>query len=359
MPAGDDQEKTEEATEKKIDDARKKGNVPKSQDMAGFITLLVGLAVLFFMIGFIWEHIYKVYVYCSSLFGQEFDTKLIAKISIRIILEVVIIVLPICLIVMIFGILANVMQFGFIFSTHPITPDLNKINPIKGLANLFSIKKLIEGIKIIFKVAAVFVITYFFFAEFMKELPYTVLIPIEKQLLWLKEKMLILAAVLLLLFLFIGVIDVFITRFQYFKNLRMSKQEVKDEFKQMEGDPQVKARIRQLQMQGARRRMMQNIPTADVVITNPTHYAVALRYDKEQESAPVVLAKGIDFIALQIRKIAIEHGVQIVENPPLARELYKLCDLDRQIPPHLFGAVAEVLSFVYMSDKEKFASKLK
>ena len=168
----------------------------------------------------------------------------------------------------------------------------------------------------------------------------------------------ILAAVMLFVFLIIAIIDLFITRYNYFNDLKMSKQEVKDEYKQMDGDPQVKGRIRQLQREAAKKRMMQNVPAADVIITNPTHYAVALRYDKEKEDAPVVLAKGIDFLALQIKKIGLENGVEIVENPPLARELYRLCDIDRQIPSELFKAVAEVLSFVYTANKQKFAKKL-
>ena len=164
---------------------------------------------------------------------------------------------------------------------------------------------------------------------------------------------------MLLVLLVIGLIDLLIVRFQYFRDLRMSKQEIKDEYKQMEGDPQVKGRIRQLQMRAARRRMIQNVPQADVVITNPTHYAVAVRYDKSKDSAPVILAKGVDFVAIQIRTIAAENGVQIVENPPLARELYKVCEVDSMIPANLFRAVAEVLSFVYMGNQEKFKDKLK
>lgn len=359
MPGGDDQEKTEEATDKKIEDARNKGNVPKSQDVSGFVTLIVGLAILFLTISFMWRHIGSMYLYYNELIGTPFDRKLVVNLAIRTIFEMVIIVLPLAVAIMIAGVLANVMQFGFIFTTEPLTPDLNKINPIKGFANLFSMRKLIEAAKIIIKVGSVFGVAFYFFLSFVKELPHTIFYGIGDQLEWLKEKMLILAAVMLLLLLIIAIADIFLTRFQYFKNLRMSKQEVKDEFKQMEGDPQVKARIRQLQMQGARRRMMQNIPTADVVITNPTHYAVALRYDKSKEAAPVIIAKGVDFIALQIRKIAAEYGIQIVENPPLARELYKVCDVDTQIPVNLFGAVAEVLSMVYMGNKNKFSHKLK
>ncbi len=358
MP-GDDQEKTEEASDKKIEDARKKGNVPKSQDVSGFVTLLVGVAVLMLLFGFIGERIGRVFVYFMGLMSSpEIDVKIITNIAIRLVFEALILFLPVAVCIMIAGVIANVMQFGFIFTTEPMTPDLNKINPIRGLGNLFSMKKAIEGVKIVIKVSLVFLVAFYFFGSFVTELPHTIFYSVADQLEWLREKLLIMAAVLLLLFLVIALADLFITRFQYFKNLRMSKQEVKDEYKQMEGDPKVKARIRQLQMQGARRRMMQNVPTADVVITNPTHYAVALRYDKTKEKAPVVVAKGVDNLAFQIRKFAIEYGVQIVENPPLARELYKLCDVDRQIPETMFKAVAEVLVYVYQSNKSKYGDKL-
>lgn len=354
----DDQEKTEEPTSKKLEDARQKGNVPKSQDASGFVTLLVGIIALVFLLSFMGERLIKLYIYYQNLIGVELTKELFFKIVIHTMLQVILIILPVAVSIMIAGILSNVMQFGFLFTTEPLTPNFGKINPIKGLANLFSLKKLIDSIKIILKVSAVFGVAFYFFLQFVKELPHTIFFPMFNQLLWLKEKMLILAGVMLLLFLIIAIADIFIVRFQYFKGLRMSKQEVKDEFKQMEGDPRVKGRIRQLQMQAARKRMMQNIPTADVVITNPTHYAVALRYDKEKEKAPVVLAKGVDHLALRIRKLAAENGIQIVENPPLARELYKVCDVDSMIPANLFQAVAEVLSFVYMGNKAKFSSKL-
>ncbi|HDZ5340040.1 TPA: flagellar biosynthesis protein FlhB [Campylobacter fetus] len=355
----DDQEKTEEPTGKKLEDARNKGNVAKSQDVSGFVTLLVGFAVLVGLMGFMGERLVNLYLYYQGLIGVEITRELFFKITIHSMLQTFLIILPIAICIMIAGIISNIMQFGFLFTVEPIMPNFSKIDPIKGIANLFSLKKLIDAVKIILKVSAVFGVVFYFFLQFVKELPHTIFFSMFNQLLWLKEKMLILAGVMLLLFLIIAIADVFIVRYQYFKGLRMSKQEVKDEFKQMEGDPKVKGRIRQLQMQAARKRMMQNIPTADVVITNPTHYAVALRYDKEKEKAPVVLAKGVDHLALRIRKIATENGIQIVENPPLARELYKLCDIDDQIPGNLFQAVAEVLSFVYLGNRAKFESKLK
>lgn len=358
MPAGDDQEKTEEPTSKKIEDARNKGNVPKSQDAAGFVTLLFGLLALWLLLPYFGERFLKIYYYCMSLIGQELSIKSVINIAIMILFQMVLAVLPLAGIIMLAGIIGNVMQFGFIFTTEPLTPNLNKINPISGFGRLFSVKKLVESLKIILKVSAVFGVAFYFFLTFVKELPSTIFFTMIDQLAWLKEKLLILAAVMLLLFMIIAIADIFITRFNYFKDLRMSKQEIKDEFKQMEGDPQVKGRIRSLQMQAAKKRMMQNIPSADVVITNPTHYAIALRYDKDKEDAPVVLAKGVDFLALQIRKIAIENGVDILENPPLARELYKLCDVNQQIPAQLFGAVAEILSQIYKQNLQKFGHKL-
>ncbi|OPA82058.1 flagellar biosynthesis protein FlhB [Campylobacter pinnipediorum subsp. pinnipediorum] len=356
--AGEDQEKTEEATSKKIEDAKKDGNVPKSQDISGFITLIVAIGVLLPMLGVMKDQVVSLYNYYQSLIGTEITLKVAHQITINTLFRMLLMVLPICICVAIAGVLASVMQFGFIFTTKPITPDLNKINPIKGLKNLFSLKKVIDSIKIVVKVSAVFGIAFYFFLQFIKELPKTLFFTMFDQLSWLKEKMLILVGVMLIVLLAIALIDLLIVRLQYFKDLRMSKQEVKDEYKQMEGDPQVKARIRRAQMEAGRKRMMQQVPQADVVITNPTHYAIALRYDRTKEDAPVVLAKGVDMMALQIRKIATENGVEIVENPPLARELYKLCDVDEMIPANMFKAVAEVLSFVYMGNEKKFKGRM-
>lgn len=357
--AAEDQEKTEEATSKKIEDARKDGNVPKSQDAAAVVTLIVAFIVVLFTIGFLSERIMNLYRYYQSFIGVEFDLKMLHAIAIKTMIEIIIMLLPIVLSIMIAGIAGNIMQFGFIFTTKPITPDLNKINPIKGFANLFSMKKLVESVKIILKVAIVFGIALAFLLQFMTELPRVELFGLGDQLEWFREKAIILAAVVIIAFIFIGILDIFLVRFQYFKSLRMSKQEVKDEYKQMEGDPQVKGRIRRLQMEASRRRMIQDVAAADVVITNPTHYAVALRYDNTKEQAPKVLAKGVDFLALKIKEIAYENGVYIYEEPALARELYRKCDIGELIPRELFQAVANVLSFVYTSNRKKFNSRLK
>lgn len=348
----DDQEKTEEPTSKKIEDARKEGNVPKSQDTSSFVTLVVAIAAFFALFPYIRGRMFYLYHYVQSFVGVDLDKNDIHIIMITIFREFALIVLPLATIVAISGVLAAVLQFGFIYTTKPLVPDLKKIDPIKGIKNLISIKKMIEAIKTIIKVFLVLTIAYFYLFDFTKELPSIVFFSLVDQLEWLKSKALILIAVMLLLFLVLALFDLFFVRYNYFKELKMSKQEIKDEYKQMEGDPQVKARIRRVQMEMSKKRMMQDIPSADVVITNPTHFAVAIRYDTEKENAPKVIAKGIDTLALKIKEIAREHGVQVVENPPLARELYKKCEIDQMIPETMYKAVAEVLAFVYQSSKK-------
>lgn len=349
----DDQEKTEEASSKKIEDAYKEGNVPKSQDTSSFVTLVVAFGAFLGLLSFIESRMVYLYMYYNSLIGSEINKEAVLQISLVTMREVVFMVIPLAVAVAIAGLIAGVMQIGFIFTTKPLIPDLAKLDPIKGLKNLLSIKKMVETIKIVLKVSLVIWICYFFLASFTKELPSVIYFPIFDQLAWLKDKMIILASVMLILFLGLALFDLLYVRYNYFKDLRMSKQELKDEYKQMEGDPKIKAKIRQIQMQMTRKRMMQELPQADVVITNPTHYAVAIRYNQDKESAPKVLAKGTDFLALKIKEIAMNYNIQIVENPPLARELYKKCNLGDTIPENLYKAVAEVLAFVYKSSNKE------
>ncbi len=343
---GDDAEKTEEPTDKKIEDARKEGNVAKSQDVAALITLCVGFGFALFWVFFIHERITHLYEYYQSLIGNELHKKLLYKIAIKTFLELLLMVLPLAIAVAIAGVIANVMQIGFNFTLKPIMPNFGKINPLKGIKNLISMKKLIELVKIVLKVAVVFGIVGFFINSFLPELKHLSIIPLIKQIAWLRDKIVILFAAVICSFLVFAILDFFIVRFQYFKGLRMSKQEIKDEYKQMEGDPQVKAKIRQIQMQAARNRMMQDVPNADVVITNPTHYSIALAYDKSKHKAPVVLAKGVDNIAFRIREIAKEHNIPIYEQRELARSLYKICEVGDEIPVELYQATAKVLSVI-------------
>ena len=345
----DDLEKTEEPTPKKIEDAKKEGNVPKSMDTSGFITLLVAVVAFVALTGWIFDRLETLYRYYINFVGVELTPKLLVEITTYTVIQIFIMVLPLALPVALAGMLGAWAQFGFIFTTKPLVPDLTKIDPIKGAKNLFSLKKLIEGFKITVKVAAVFAVAFSVFLGFIKELVSVSHAPLLHQIQWLADRAVILAAVMLVLLMVLALVDLLFVRYNYFKGLRMSKQEIKDEMKQMEGNPEIKAKVRQIQMEMARRRMLAEVPNADVVITNPTHFAVALQYREEESRAPVVVAKGADLIALKIREIAREHHIQIVENPPLARELYKSVEVDEEIPEQFYQAVAEVLAFVYRS----------
>jgi len=343
----DDAEKTEEPSPKKIEDARKDGNVPKSQDASGVVTLFVAILGVLMLFPFIAKHMMALFSYYFSLVGTPLDKLFMVNIAIVTIKEFLLMVIPLSSAVAVAGIIGAVAQFGFLFSTKSITPNFSKINPIKGLKNLFSLKKLLEGFKITLKAFTIFGVGFFFFFSFIKELPTVALFGLHDQLAWLQDKMMVIVFVMLFIIFIFAIIDVVIVRKQYFDGLKMSKQEVKDEMKNMEGDPLIKSKIRQIQMQAARKRMMSEVPNADVVITNPTHYAVAIQYDEEKSHAPIVLAKGADNIAMQIKKIARENSVHIVQNPPLARSLYKEVEVEQAIPEALFGAVAEVLAYVY------------
>ena len=348
----DDQEKTEEPTPKKIEDARKEGNVPKSQDTSGVITLFVAILAILMLFPYMAKHMMLLFQYYFSLIGTPLDKLFMVNIAIVTIREFLLIIMPLAIAVAISGVIAALAQFGFLFTTKAIVPDFKKIDPIKGTKNLFSMKKLIEGVKITFKSFTTLGVGFVFFFYFIVELPTVALFGLADQLEWLKDKMIIIAFVMLFIIFVFAMIDIIIVRKQYFDGLKMSKQEIKDEMKNMEGDPLIKSKIRQIQMQASRKRMMAEVPNADVIITNPTHYAVAIKYDEQKSHAPIVVAKGMDNIAIQIKKIARENSVHIVQNPPLARSLYAEVDVDKPIPEALFGAVAEVLAYVYKMNRK-------
>ncbi|SMP86146.1 flagellar biosynthetic protein FlhB [Epsilonproteobacteria bacterium SCGC AD-308-P11] len=349
----DDAEKTEEPTQKKIDDAREEGNVPKSQDTSGVVTLFIAILSFLMLFPYMSQHLLLLFKYYFSLIGSELDKAFMIDIAIVTIKEFLLIIMPVAIAVAVAGVMAALAQFGFLFTTKAIMPDFKKIDPIKGTKNLFSMKKLIEGVKITFKSFTTLGVGFIFFFYFITELPTVAMFGLGEQLIWLRDKAIIIAFVMVLIIFVFAMIDIVIVRKQYFDGLKMSKQEIKDEMKNMEGDPLIKSKIRQIQMQASRKRMMSEVPHADVVVTNPTHYAVAIKYDEEKSHAPIVVAKGMDHIAQQIKKIARENNVHIVQNPPLARSLYAEVELDKPIPEALFGAVAEVLAYVYKMNKKR------
>ena len=346
-------EKTEEATSHKIDEARKEGNVPKSVDMAGFIAMFAAVLGFVMFFGFLSDNLMRFFRYCTSLYPRELEPKLLTNIGLSTAVMALKMVLPLAVLVALFGAFGYVVQFGFLFTVKPLTPNIKKLNMIKGFGNLFSGQRFTDGLKITLKVSVALSVAGAFLWGDVKELPTVLLLPLGAQITWLLDKSLVIALVMLIVFFVFALIDISIVRYFHFKRLRMSKQEIRDEFKNIEGSPEVKARIRRIQIETSRRRMMTDIPSADVVVTNPTHFAVALRYKPPKDESPVVVAKGADLLAVQIKEIAREHHIMIVENPTLARELYRLVDIGRAIPPALHTAVAEVLAFVYKAQHRR------
>ena len=345
--AEDTGEKTEEPTPKKIEDARKKGDVAKSQDVSGVLTLFVAILAFLMLFKFMAEHIFELMHYYFSLFGTRLSEGELVNIAVITAKEFVLILVPLALTIMIAGIASSFAQFGFLFNADAIAPKFNKLNPISGFKNLFSLQKLLDGVKTTLKSFVTLGVGFVFFISYIKQLPSVELYTLQSQLNWIINKAIAIAFIILFVLALFAVADLIIVRKQYFKKLKMTKQEVKDEMKNSEGDPQIKAKIRQIQMAASRQRMMSAVEAADVVITNPTHYAVAIKYDEKKYEAPMVVAKGMNNIAVNIKKIAREHDVHIVQNPPLARSLYAQVDIDETIPEALFGAVAEVLAYVY------------
>jgi len=342
-------EKTEKATPKKRLDSRKKGQVLKSPDVTSAIVLLAVFLFLFFTAGFMRERIFTFFyqTFNRYILIDTISVDMIMQIYSDVLLEAGILVLPIMLISVIAGIAGNVFQFGPLFTTEPLKLDLKKLDPIKGFKRIFSVKAIIELIKSVLKISLIGSVTFVILWMNLEEVlslsfksPWDTLSTIA----FLTALMGIASSIVLL---FISVLDYFYQRYDYEKNLKMSKQDIKDEYKNSEGDPIVKSRIKQRQREMAMRRMMQEVPKADVVITNPTHYAIALKYEDGEMDAPVVIAKGADFIAQKIKLIAKENEIVMVENRDLARGMYGQVEIGDRIPDEFFRAVAEILAYVY------------
>lgn len=345
-----DEEKTEKPTPKKRMDARKEGQVVQSREINSAFVLIGTFLSLKVFGKQIMGNMYKFTRFTfSNLITQDnlFTMEGIKNIILRIIAIVAQTIVPIVAAAFIIGFTINYVQVGFLFTTKPLKIKLNRINPIEGIKRIFSKRMLVELIKSIFKI---FVIGYFIYKYIVKEMEnimnlYDLSInEIVKTIGTLSYGIAIRAGGILII---VSVIDYFYQWKEHEKNIKMTKKEIKEEYKQSEGDPQVKSRIKEKQRQIAMRRMMQEVPKADVIITNPTHYAVAIKYDKEKYDAPYVLAKGADLIAENIKKVARENNVPIVENKPLARMLYDTVDIDCTIPQDMYQAVAEVLAYVY------------
>jgi flagellar biosynthetic protein FlhB len=344
-----DSDKTEAATPKRKQEARKKGQIPKSAELNSVIVLLGLFILLNCLGGWIFT---QLMVYLKETLGpgqlnRTLTERDLAQLMMKHTIYIARFFLPIGLGAMTIGVIVNLIQVGPLFTMEPLKPNFNRINPLSGWQRLFSIQSLIELVKSLSKLS---IIIFFAYSTIKNRIPLLAQSwaggPLHPALdVW---RILYQVALKICIFLLVvGILDYAYHRWEYSRSLRMSKKEVRDEFKQTEGNPQIKGKIRQRQMQMASRRMMQEVPKADVVITNPTHLAIALRYTPGSMAAPVVVAKGEGLVAARIREIATEHGIVIVENKPLAQTLYKTVELGAVIPEDLFQAVAEVLAFVY------------
>jgi len=341
----DDEEKTEQPTEKKIGKAKEEGNVSKSTEVVGAGVLLFGTLYLFFLSSFTFKHIEAMMIYDFSFISKNLNSALFFAIALKLILSGFYVLLPLFALVLILTFALNWAQFGILFV--PLKLKLEKINPISGFKSLFTFKKFIEALKLTMKLLVIFIVMTFIFMSIGTKLLAMMNMSTRASLSLIGDLLFYFLATILFIIIIFAAIDFFFIRFNYIKSLMMSKQEIKDEFKNAEGDPQVKSRIRGIQMKMARQRMINAVPDADVVITNPTHYAVAMRYNIKKDKAPIIVAKGINFIAFQIRDKAREHNITIIENPPLARALYEQVEVEQEIPDEFYKALADIFSYIY------------
>ena len=348
---GEGGDKTEKATPKKLDDARKEGRVARSSDLInGFMLLLMFFVLKLFggiMAGLFLDSFVKYYNKASDISMEVFDVRQAVNLSNEIVLDIVIASLPVLIGSFVVALVGNIVQVGWKVTGKPLKPKLDRLNPIGGLKRMFSQEKVVELIKSILKVLAIALVAYNEVKDRWKFILNLYDFEFMQAVLNIFDIVLDVGIKISLIFVVIGLADFGYQKWKHLHDLRMSKQEVKDEMKQSEGDPQIKGQIRQKMREGARRRMMQDLPKADVVITNPTHFAVAVKYDKETAEAPYVLAKGADYVAANIKEIAKQNNIEIVENKPLARMLYYNVEIGDQIPPELYQMVAEVLAYVY------------
>jgi flagellar biosynthetic protein FlhB len=343
----DDAQKTEEATPKRHEDAHKKGQVAKSQEVSHwFMTFGIALAVLVFSIGVGSGVTNRLVPFIERpeqiLIGGGNLTTLIGGLG----RDVIVILLPPLGILMLAAILGNVVQHRPVFSVERLKPKLNKISPLAGIKRQFSLRAVLDFAKGLLKLFLVAAVALYIVWPELGKLPDLARSDVGMLLPLVRELALKMLAGVVAVMAFIAGFDFLYQKYAHAKQLRMTKQEVKDEYKQLEGDPLIKQRLRQLRMERSRQRMMTAVPNATVVVTNPTHFAVALHYEQQGDEAPVVVAKGQDLIARKIRELATEHDVPIVENKPLARALYASVEIDQEIPYEHYKAVAEIIGYV-------------
>lgn len=344
-----DEDKQFEATPQKLQNARKEGQVIKSKDASMAFSLVAMFSMLYFIAPFIWQQISQLFVLVyAQIPNKHFEDIGLLYILFVTLIPLILILGPILFIAALSAGLADFFQVGPLMTTKPLIPKMDKINPVKGLKNIFSSRTLVELVKNILKVTIMGFIGWMTFEEHLPKM--LMLGATENVFPMMKEigdTLIIFVIRSGIFFLLISGGDYLFQRWKFLKDQKMSFKEIKDEYKNTEGDPHVKAALRQRRMQMLHQSMLEAVPSADVVTTNPVHMAIAIKYDREKMEAPSVIAKGTELFAKKIVDIAKEHNIPVIENVPVTRALFRLVDINREIPPELYKAVAEILIFVY------------
>ena len=353
-------EKTEPATSKKLDDVRKEGQVAKSKELISAVSLLALFVLIKVYIGIVGEKLLKVFqdfyntfdkIISSSATGLPMNLSLEAVK--QMLISIVLIAAPFLIVAVIIAFLLNVLQQKWMVTAKPLQPKASKISPLSGFKRIFSVKQLVELLKAIAMMAVIGIVAYQTIKDKLPLILTFYNIPLYTAIAAVGNILVDMGIRVSAVFLIIGFADLIFQRHKFKTDNMMTKQEVKDEFKNSEGDPQVKGQVKRRMMEISRRRMMEALPEADVVITNPTHFAVALKYEPNSGKAPVVIAKGADYLAFQIKDKAKEYHIEIVENKPLARILYHNVDIGMEIPPELYQVEAEIVARVLQPGKQK------
>ncbi len=355
MADADGQEKTEQPTGKKLEDSRKEGKVAKSTEVNSFAVFTSGMLMVFFTQRFLSSRIsdFSINIF-RNLDVLTINRDMIQNFTKDTLFFFLITLAPILAVLFVVSLVANLAQVGLKISPKALKPELSKFNPISGMKKVFfSSNSLVELAKSLLKLIVIGGFTYSVLSSFIVASSMLVELTIPEIVKFMVQSSFNLLWKISLLYVIIAVIDLIFQKKKFIKDMMMTKQEIKEENRQSEGDPQIKSRIRKLQYAAAKNRMMQSVPNADVVITNPTHFAVAIKYDAIKNTAPKVLAKGADELAQKIKSVARENNIPIHEDRELARALYRICDIGDEIPSSLFKAVAQVLAYIYQLKNKK------
>lgn len=349
-----DSSKTEKATPKKREDEQKKGNIFQSNDVVSALSILALFTILKIIFPFIYHYLsnlifkYITYVKTVPVLSESFTTDIMRDILISILL----LAGPVMLTSIAVSIIATAMQTKLKISKENIKFKFSRISPIQGMKRLFSLRSIAELVKALIKISVIFYVLYSAFIKITASFTQLMFEDVSQAVSFILNSLMDIVIQLSIAFIFIAALDYLYQWWEYERNIRMSKQEIKEEYKQLEGDPFIKGQIKERQRKISMQRMMQQVPTADVIVRNPTHFAVALKYDIHKNNAPIVVAKGQDYMALRIIDIAEKYNIPMTENRPLARALYETVEVDREIPEQFYMIIAEVMAWVYSLKKE-------